>query len=186
MNKKYLIPAAFAVLASIIGINAMASINNNAKSALLMAIDDEYRAYSTYVSVMEKFGEIKPFVNIAQAELRHIEALENLLIKYGIEIPKSPYLTSLLAAPESVSAACAIGVQAEIDNAKLYDEKLMPLSQGYEDIQTVFQNLRDASQERHLPAFQRCVQGGGMGKGMGQAKGKGQGGGMGKGHGGGF
>ncbi len=167
MSKKYLIPAAFAVLASIIGINVMASINNSAKSALLLAIDDEYRAYSTYVSVKEKFGEIKPFVNIAQAELRHIAALESLMTQYGIEIPKNPYLAPSPAAPESVSAACAIGVQAEIDNAKLYDEKLMPMSKGYEDIQTVFQNLRDASQERHLPAFQRCGQGGAMGKGFG-------------------
>ncbi len=175
MSHKFILPVAFSFIASVIGINAIASINNNAKTALLMALDDEQKAYATYVSIMNKFGEIKPFVNIAQAEQRHINSLQILLTKYGVQIPQNPYLRNLPQAPESVSAACAIGVKAEIDNANLYDEKLMPLSKGYDDIQLVFQNLRDASQERHLPAFERCGTGGGMGMGKGKGMGKGMG-----------
>jgi len=42
--------------------------------------------------------------------------------------------------------------------------------------------LRDASHDRHLPAFKRCVSNGGkMGSGMGRGHGKGQGQGMGQG-----
>lgn len=33
------------------------------------------------------------------------------------------------------------------------------------DILTVLRNLQEASQQRHLPAFQRCVQSGGCGQG---------------------
>ena len=42
------------------------------------------------------------------------------------------------------------------------------------DILTVLHNLHDASQDRHLPAFQRCVEGRGNGGGVGCGKGRGQ------------
>jgi len=45
---------------------------------------------------------------------------------------------------------------ADVANAALY-ERLMA-STGRSDILAVFRNLRDASQERHLPAFRRCVE----------------------------
>jgi len=56
----------------------------------------------------------------------------------------------------NIHAACEAGVQAEIDNAALYDRLLNSTQRP--DILTVFQALRSASQDRHLPAFQRCAQ----------------------------
>jgi transketolase N-terminal domain/subunit len=49
----------------------------------------------------------------------------------------------------------------------------MPAVQDYADVQVVFAALRDASENKHLPAFERC--GGGQGQGMGQGKGMGMG-----------
>ena len=42
-----------------------------------------------------------------------------------------------------------------IENAALYDELFSKVDN--QDIIAVFTSLRDASQDKHLPAFQRCA-----------------------------
>lgn len=158
------------VLSLGIALTANASSNKqNLQMSLNMAIDDEYKAYTLYEATIEKFGSIRPFSNIINAEARHIESIENLMIQYEIPIPVNPYKKEKMMdlVPATIDEACKIGVQAEIDNAKLYDEKILPLVEGFADAKLVLQNLRDASQLRHLPAFQRCGHGDGKGKGMG-------------------
>ena len=44
-------------------------------TAMHDALEDEYKARATYRKVIERFGRVRPFVNIIQAEERHIEAL---------------------------------------------------------------------------------------------------------------
>lgn len=63
--------------------------------------------------------------------------------------------------PETLPEVCAIGVTAEIDNARLYDEELLPAVAAFDDITTVFKALSAASTNNHLPAFQRCAGGNG-------------------------
>lgn len=123
------------------------------ETALLMALDDEYKAEATYEQVLKDFGEVRPFKNIIRAEQRHINALIPLLKKYGVSIPSNPY-SGKIASFSSLKEACQIGVQAEIDNVALYDQIEGMVSQ--QDILLVFDRLRWASQERHLPAFERC------------------------------
>jgi hypothetical protein len=53
------------------------------------------------------------------------------------------------------SEACAAGVQAEIDNAALYDELFSMVDNT--DIIRVFTSLQQASETKHLPAFERCA-----------------------------
>jgi hypothetical protein len=55
---------------------------NNLEIALNEAIQDEYKACETYRLVIEKFGLIRPFVNIIEAENRHIQALVSVYRKY--------------------------------------------------------------------------------------------------------
>ncbi len=124
------------------------------EQALLMALDDEYKAKATYEQVIEDFGAIRPFTNIKRSEEKHIEALIPLLNKYGVAIPDNPYLGNI-ASFNSIKEACLGGVQAEVDNVALYDKIEAMVDQ--EDILNVFDRLRWASQERHLPAFQRCA-----------------------------
>jgi rubrerythrin len=52
--------------------------------------------------------------------------------------------------------ACQAGVDAEIANVALYDRLMQNTSR--QDILAVFENLRRASQERHLPALRRCAE----------------------------
>lgn len=130
-------------------------LTDAAKSALRSALDDEYKALATYEAVMAKVGSVRPFVMIARAEEQHISSLKALFDKYGIEIPSNPYMGKV-SVPGTLSASCQAGVDAEIANASLYKDKLLPAVKDYADITGVFTNLMNASQERHLPAFDRC------------------------------
>ena len=121
--------------------------------ALHLALDDEYHALATYLSVMETFGEVEPFASIALAEQKHIDALVNQFNKYGIPVPGNPWLGN---APvfDSLTQACQTGVDAEIANAALYD-KLFSMTDN-EALIRVFTNLKNASLEHHLPEFEAC------------------------------
>ena len=131
-------------------------LTDSAKSALLKALDDEYKAQATYEEIISKLGSVRPFIMIIRAEEQHISSLKALFDKYGLEIPSNPY-TDKVVSPETLSEACTAGVQVEIANASLYKDELLPSVKEYEDITLVFTNLMNASQEKHLPAFQRCA-----------------------------
>ncbi|MFP4610708.1 MAG: ferritin-like domain-containing protein [Thiohalophilus sp.] len=123
---------------------------------LTEAIEDEYKARATYRRVLETFGEVRPFSNIVEAEQRHIDALLVLFEKYGLPVPDDTW-PERVEPPGTLLAACQAGVAAEIENAAMYD-RLLAASGDYPDVQTVLKNLQRASQENHLPAFQRCVE----------------------------
>ncbi|MGR8942031.1 MAG: ferritin-like domain-containing protein [Gammaproteobacteria bacterium] len=123
--------------------------------ALFEALDDEYHALATYEQVIADFGEAPPFSHIRESEQRHIDALCSLFVRYGLQIPENPW-PGRIERYSSRQAACEAGVAAEIANAEIY-ERLLRASER-QDILTVFRNLRNASQQRHLPAFQRCAE----------------------------
>jgi hypothetical protein len=142
----------------------MSVLTDRETRVLMEALDDEYRAWATYDQVIADFGEIGPFINIREAEARHIEALCGLFARYALSVPANPWPGRVERYP-SVQAACEAGVAAEIANAEMYDRLLAQTQRT--DILTVLRNLQEASQRRHLTAFQRCVQrgaGGGRGR----------------------
>jgi hypothetical protein len=120
------------------------------KEALTYSIEDELLARAEYEEIMEKYGEIRPFVNIIEAEKKHIEYLEPLLEKYGVEYPVIPDNSVIL--PDSLEESYRIGVEAEIANIAMY-EKLLK-NELPEDIRDIFIKLKNAS-KNHLKAFER-------------------------------
>jgi len=130
-------------------------LSDTAKQSLMTALDDEYRALATYQATTEKLGMVRPFSMISRAEEQHISMLKSLFDKYGVVIPENKYL-STVTAPATIQAACQVGVDAEIANAALYRDTLLPTVTAYPDMTQVFTNLMTASAERHLPAFDRC------------------------------
>jgi len=175
---------------AIFGTTAMATtpLTPDARAAIAAALEDEHKAEAFYAAVMEKFGDVRPFSNIIRAEQTHASELNAILVRYGEEQQTSnPHLGSAEIAklvPETLAEACKMGVDAEIANRDLYDKQLMPAVKDYADVQAVFTALRDASENKHLPAFERCGAGGqgqGMGQGMGHGMGMGHGQGMGQG-----
>ena len=131
-------------------------MTENIKNVLIEAINDEYKARATYRKVIRKFGEIRPFINIVDAESRHIEALVSLFEKYNLDVPEDTW-DSRIETPQTVLEACRTGFEAEIENAEMYD-RLLKLTGDYPDIQRVLKQLQRASKENHLPAFHRCIE----------------------------
>jgi len=118
---------------------------------LVFALEDEVLAYSTYEKIVEEFDVNKPFTNIMKAELKHQEAIIDLMEAYDIEIPQVDP-SDYISLPVSLEAAYKAGVQAEIDNIALYQafvEKDIP-----EDVRQVFEYLIKGS-EKHQAAFER-------------------------------
>lgn len=142
----------------------METLNATEVRALHEALDDEYLSWATYDQIVRDFGDVRPFCNIRDAEARHIEALRTLYVRYGLPVPENTWPGRVPRYPD-LRSACEAGVTAEIANAEMYDRLLVATERP--DILSVLHNLQEASQERHLPAFQRCVQGGGGG-GRGQ------------------
>lgn len=151
----------------------MSDLTESEIRALNEALDDEYRAWAIYDQVIADFGMVAPFSNIRDAEARHIEALHTLYTFYGLPIPANPW-PGKVPRYASLQAACEAGTAAEVANGALYARLLAATPRP--DILTVFHNLQDASQQRHLPAFQRCAQGGGGGGGGGLGGGRQRGG----------
>lgn len=125
-----------------------------AMSAMEEAYLDELRAELIYLGVMADYGQVRPFSNIVNAEVRHSEAIARLYQTRGLALPSNPWQATDIPHFSSLTAACQAGVQAEIDNAAIYDRYLsLDLPQ---DVHRVFESNRVASLNNHLPAFQRC------------------------------
>lgn len=146
-------------------LGAALALDDATEEALLAALDDERRAEALYLAVMERFGEVRPFSNIVVAEERHQTLLLPLLEKYGVPVPPNPYGPLQMDTPDTLAGACQLGVQSEIENIAMYD-RLLPAVQE-DDIRSAFELLRRASAERHLPAFERCADRAGGGRGRG-------------------
>lgn len=138
---------------------------------LVAALDDEYMARATYAKVIADFGDVRPFINIVEAEGRHAEALIGLFRYYGVPVPTDTW-PGRVAHYTSLREACEAGVAAEVENAELYDRLLTGTDKA--DILAVYRNLQEASQERHLPAFRRCVERGGSTTGEATGAGRGR------------
>jgi len=52
--------------------NSPTSLSPPEQQALADALDDEYKSHETYLQVIRDFGAVRPFINIVQAEARHI------------------------------------------------------------------------------------------------------------------
>ncbi len=148
------------------GFGALAALEKDGltiEQMLVYAIQDEYMARQEYESIMDEFGEQRPFSNIINAEVTHIQWLKELFDKYGYSIPEDT-AAQYVVLPASIEEAMEVGVQAEINNIAMY-EKFMEEDLP-DDIMDVFIELRDASQN-HLAAFEKGPRGGGNGAGSG-------------------
>lgn len=118
------------------------------------AIQDEYHAEEVYLKVLDDFGDVLPFYNIVVAEVRHSASIAGLFGNRGWTVPVSEWNRDNVPGFATLARACAAGVEAEQANIALYDELLegdLPA-----DVERVFVNVRAASLNNHLPAFERC------------------------------
>lgn len=127
--------------------------SNTTQKDLQAAWLDENHAIKTYSAVVRKFGPVKPFVNILEAEYAHRRSVEMVAAQMGVFLDKEDSYFP----PDFVSLqeACSAGVQGEILNIDLYDK--MIAEEESEVVLNLFYKLKAASLEKHLPAFRRCA-----------------------------
>jgi len=124
------------------------------QAAMCEALDDEYKACASYRAVIAAFGAVRPFVNIVEAEARHAAALLALFARFGLTPPADRW-AGKIEPPESLAAACAAAVAAEIENGEMYERLLAAI--GHPAVRAVMLRLQAASCDNHLPAFRRCL-----------------------------
>lgn len=120
------------------------------------ALDDEYKARATYAAVIEAFGPVRPFVNIIESEGRHAAALLQQYQRLGLKPPHNRWAAHDTKAPATLREACENAIAAEIENAEMYQRLLKTTEDA--TLHNVLSNLADSSQNRHLPAFRRCLE----------------------------
>lgn len=125
----------------------------------LMGSDGEYAALASYQAVLDEYGVVEPYATIMAAEGRHADALIRQLQRLGVEVPSNPYL-GLIAAPGDLEAAAEAWAEGEILNVEMYDNLLSQTEDS--QIVKVLNNLRSASLDSHLPAFQLAAENGGL------------------------
>jgi hypothetical protein len=157
---KAVLLAAAAVSALFTSVPAFAQteLPDTVVDALNTALADELKALATYEAILDAYGDVRPFENIAEAEQTHVDALLELYERYDVDVPDiqveiDPDLTDL-----SLTELSQLGVDGEIENIRMYEEDLLPVVEDYEDIYNVMESLRDASLNNHLPAFERAVE----------------------------
>jgi hypothetical protein len=131
-------------------------LSDEARQAVLAALDDEYRALAFYRAVLGKFPYAQPFLDIVDSEARHAAALIGILDAYGAPAPANAYLDSaeiLASAPDTLAEACEVAVRAEIRNDRLYAEQLLAKVAAYPVIAEIFATLMRTSRQCHLLAF---------------------------------
>ena len=138
---------------------------------LLYMVQEEKLARDVYLTFYEQYVSTEPllagiFQNISASEQRHMDAIERLIIKYGLENPVTddtvgvfPDLgedfTSLyneLLSAGMMGYCEALGVGIQIEELDIEDLELALTEVETQDVARVFGNLLNGS-ENHLNAF---------------------------------
>lgn len=133
---------------------ALSSDSLSLEEMLIYAIEDEYSAYAEYRYILDNFDVTKPFSNIINAELSHIEMLLPLFETYKLTIPYDDSSNHLIVVVD-LEDTFRTGVIAEVLNIDMYNlflEYDLP-----KDVRDVFIGLRDAS-IKHLAAFEKNLE----------------------------
>ena len=137
--------------------------------AMVEALNDERRSQALYKAMADKVGGARPFVNIVEAEKRHEARLLPLFENYKIVVPENTFDPEKMPVPATRQEACKVGVESENKNIEMYEGFFKFVKE--QDVIETFKYLQAASRENHLPAFTRCSEGGGMGRGPGNGRG---------------
>ena len=124
----------------------------------LMGPDGEFAAAASYQAVLDEFGQVEPYATILNAETRHADALVRQLERLGEEVPENPYIGQI-PAPTDLQSAAEAWAEGEVANVELYDFLIAQTDDP--QLIKVFENLRAASADSHLPAFEAAAENGG-------------------------
>lgn len=160
--------AAFSVPAFAARTSTTVTLTTAQKATLLFMYQEEKVARDVYITLGKKYPSASTFTNIQLSEQTHMDSVEKLCIKYGVNISgvneteigvfvlpelQSLYDTLVKQGLVSLLEGLKVGVAIEEKDIKdiLDAEVGMP-----KDVVTVFENLRAGSLS-HLDAFNKAV-----------------------------
>jgi hypothetical protein len=142
------------------------SLTTEETSGLLFMYEEEKMARDVYNALFAQWSH-PVFQNIASGEQMHMDAVQTLLVRYGIPVPEmapgsftDPALQSLyteLMATGSKSLADALGVGATIEEVDIVDLQTRIAQTEKTDIQQVYNSLMSGSYN-HLRAYVRVIE----------------------------
>lgn len=143
-----------------------ADLTENELAGLLFMYEEEKLARDVYNALYAQWGQ-SIFQNIASGEQTHMDAVQTLLVRYGIPVPEmasgsygDPALQSLyteLMATGSKSLADALKVGATIEEVDIVDLQTRIAQTEKTDIQQVYNSLMLGSYN-HLRAYVRVIE----------------------------
>ncbi len=129
------------------------SVDEKTADALRAAITDERRVQEYYRNVIGRYGPVRPFSNIVNAEERHEAIVADLMRRHDVRDTEYRPNRDVPPVPPSLAESRQVAAQLERENAALYERLLDKVTEP--DIRAAFTNLRMASLDHHLPAFER-------------------------------
>lgn len=132
----------------------VSTLPQSVQDALTKSLDNEYKLRDYYQAVINKFGDTRPFSMIIGAEDQHIAVLTSLFQKYGLTILADNWANQTYSL-STFQLACQTSVTYEQDTVDLYNNLSNQVT-NYPDIMTVFTSIKEAAQNNHLPAFDKC------------------------------
>lgn len=129
-------------------------VNQATADALRATLEDELTAQAFYDAILTKHGDVRPFTNIVRAEARHAEAVRAIMQRHQVD-DSGVVARPLPEIPATVAECAQLAAQLERDNIALYDRFILIASDA--DVKATFEQLRAASLNNHLPAFERMA-----------------------------
>ena len=154
-------------LLSLSGCNSSGTVTQlteNQKADLFYIYQEEKLARDVYITLGNEYPDENTFAYIQLSEQRHIDSVEQLCIKYGVDISEvnedvvgefvlselqDLYEQLVAAGMVSLSAALQVGIDIEILDITDLEERAVGMPS---DVVRVFENLKEGSQN-HLEAF---------------------------------
>ena len=141
-------------------------LNDSDKEALLFMLEEEKLARDTYV-FLDNLWAINQFANIKNSEQSHMDAVESLLVQYGIEyeiLPAGQFANKALQdfydqfiSDGSKSVANAFQIGATIEDLDIVDLQEYIDATSNTSLIAVFENLKCGS-TNHLRAFLKGIE----------------------------
>ena len=143
-------------------------VDENETEALVWVREEEKLAHDVYLTLYEKWNS-NVFINIANSESQHTEAIKQFLEKYGITDPVQNYEVGVFTNPDlrklfedltsrgEKSLLDAFIVGATIEDLDIYDLNEAISETDNEDIKCVYNNLKQGS-ENHMRSFVRQIE----------------------------
>ncbi|WP_335871647.1 DUF2202 domain-containing protein [Bacillus sp. 2205SS5-2] len=122
------------------------------EKTLTASLQNEYKAQARYNAIIQEFDQFIPFVQIKEAEQRHIDAIQRLFEDYNLPIPENKAQLTINT-PNSLKDAFNQSVRAEINNIEMYEE-FIHLDNLPSDVERIMNNNAKASR-MNLSALER-------------------------------